>query len=199
MREVLEVWQGLGYNRRAQWLHRSAGKIMDEHGGQVPRSREELTGLPGVGPATAGGVLAFAFGIPTVFLETNIRRALIHHFFAGEDEVEDAQLRRLMESTLDRENPRRWYYALMDYGAMLKESHPTLHRRSAGYRRQGAFEGSDRQIRGGILRLLLSRSDIPAESIAEEFDAENNRVERVLSDLADEGMVREDSGRYRLP
>jgi len=199
MREVLEVWQGLGYNRRAQWLQRCAVRIVNEHDGRVPRRYDELIDLPGVGPATAGGVLAFAFDVPTVFLETNIRRALIYFFFPGEDKVEDEQLRSVLADALDRRKPRRWYYALMDYGAMLKESHPTLHRRSARYRRQGAFEGSDRQIRGAIIKVLLSRRDITAEALAEQFEAEDGRVRRVLSDLTEEGMVREDSGRYNLP
>jgi len=199
MRDVVEAWQGLGYNRRAQWLHRSAAKIISDYGGRVPRTRDELMELPGVGPATAGGVLAFAFDIPTVFLETNIRRALIYHFFTEDDDVTDAQLRPVLTSALERENPRRWYYALMDYGAMLGDSHPQLHRRSAHYRRQAPFDGSDRQIRGAILRLLLSGSETSLEEFTADLDAEEDRVARILSDLAEEGMVCEEEGLYRLP
>ena len=197
--DVLGAWQGLGYNRRASWLHRSAWRIVDEFSGDVPCTEEELTELPGIGRATAGGILAFAFQKAIVFLETNIRRVFIHFFFPASDSVSDDQIMPLARACLDAEDPRRWYYALMDYGAMLKSEHPELHRRSASYRKQAPFDGSDRQIRGRVLRLLLSEETASRSAIGEQINAEPDRLHRVLDDLQAEGLVCEEGGTYGLP
>lgn len=152
---LLGAWQGLGYNRRALNLRRSAEIIVHRHAGDVPRRMPDLLALPGVGPATAAAVSAFAFDIAIPFLETNIRAAYIHHFFQECSRVSDAELLPLVEATLDRDDPREWYYALMDYGNHLKRTHSNPARRSAHASRQRPFEGSHRQLRASILRLFL--------------------------------------------
>ena len=78
---VLATWQGLGYNRRGRFLHQAAQKIVTDHGGILPDNTVLLEELPGIGPATAASLAAFAYNRPTVFIETNIRAVYIHFFF----------------------------------------------------------------------------------------------------------------------
>ena len=186
---VLTFWQGLGYNRRALNLKKTAEIVMRDFGGRLPDSPEELTTLPGIGHATAGAILAFAFNHPVVFIETNIRRVFIHCFFQDRQDITDREILPLVEGTLDRNNPRQWYYALMDYGAMLKGQIPNPNRRSAHYTRQSRFEGSDRQIRGKILRILVEKGDMIEGSLAEEIDMDTARVHKAIAQLKKEGFL----------
>ena len=158
--DILALWKGLGYNLRCLYLKESAQRVCVEFDGLIPESEEKLLSLPGVGKATARSLLAFCFNRPVVFLETNIRQVFIHHFFPDCEKVHDRILLPLVEETLDRDNPREWYYALMDYGTMLKKREGNITRRSSGYRRAGPFEGSMRQLRGEILSLLLSHDTL---------------------------------------
>ena len=114
--DVLRTWQGLGYNRRAIALKRCAEEIVSRYSGQFPRDTAELETLPGIGPYTARAVAAFAFGMAEPLIETNIRTVFIHFFFHGRDRVSDREIMPLVARTLDRHNPREWYYALMDFG-----------------------------------------------------------------------------------
>ncbi len=198
---VLEVWQGLGYNRRAINLRESARRIVAEHEGRVPEDRTALLALPGVGPSTAGGVLAFAFNRPTVFIETNIRRVFIQHFFPGSDPVPDRDLLPLIERTLDRRDPRGWYAALMDYGSRLGSEQGWQgdpNRRSAHYTRQSPFAGSDRQLRGEILRHLIGKGTLPSASLAGVTGAGSDRIEGILDGLESEGFIVRDGERVAL-
>ncbi len=154
-RAVLKVWQGLGYNRRALMLQRCAQAVVREHGGKLPRNHETLQALPGIGPYTAGAILAFAFNVPHPVIETNIRRVYLHHYFPGKKKVADTKLLPIITRTLDTKNPRRWYGALMDYGAYLATQTENPNRRSRHYTRQAKFEGSVRQLRGRVLTALL--------------------------------------------
>ncbi|MBI3495556.1 A/G-specific adenine glycosylase, partial [Candidatus Berkelbacteria bacterium] len=141
--KLLRVWQGLGYNRRALALRKLAQIAAAEHGGTLPNDYEQLLALPGVGQSTAGAVLAFGYNNPMPFIETNIRRVYLHFFFPERDQVSDRQLLPLIKATLDRSQARRWYFALMDYGAMLAHETPiNPNRRSRSYHRQSRFEGS---------------------------------------------------------
>ena len=153
---VLKEWSGLGYNRRAKFLKQAAEKIVRSHQGRVPATLKELARLPGVGKSTAGGVLAFAYNTPTVFIETNIRRVFLHHFFPNQKNIPDSRIFPLVEKSLDRANSREWYYALFDYGAHLAETMPNPNVRSLHYARQTKFKGSFREARGKILRTLIS-------------------------------------------
>lgn len=171
--EVLRLWSGLGYNRRALALKRAAEIMVSEHGGRVPHETEKLRALPGVGPYTAGAVRAFTWNEPAVLIETNIRTAFLHHFFPKWKRVGDGEIAKLVEKTLPKSSPkapsfikgggrgvdliRHWYYALMDYGAHLKQTLGNQNARSAHYAKQARFAGSVRQIRGEILRRALVR------------------------------------------
>ena len=177
--DVLAAWQGMGYNRRALALKSAAEKVVREYDGVFPRTREELVALPGIGPATAQGIRAFAFDLPGVYLETNVRSVFLHCWFPDAVGVPDKELVPLVERTCPRtpaepvapevgggapyaapldpdDTPRAWYYALLDYGAYLKRVLPNPSRRSGSYARQSAFEGSYRQKRSAVVKELLA-------------------------------------------
>ncbi|MCH4083266.1 MAG: adenine glycosylase [Olsenella sp.] len=165
--DVLEEWQGLGYNRRALALWRAAG-IVSAAGGTMPREQADLVALPGVGPATAAGIRAFAYDLPGVYLETNVRSVFLHEVFPGREGVGDRELVPLVaaacpqDASDPQDDPRTWYYALLDYGAYLKKTVPNPSRRSKAHARQSRFEGSHRQKRAELVRLLLDhRTDRP--------------------------------------
>jgi A/G-specific adenine glycosylase len=187
--EVLAVWQGLGYNRRALSLKRLAQAVMENWGGALPTKEEDLRSLPGIGPATAGALLAFAFEQPVAFIETNIRRVFLHFFFAGREGVTDREILPLVAETLDRQRVRDWYYALMDYGAKLKGDFPNPNRRSAHYARQSPFHGSNRKVRGRILKTLLERPVFSVEELAQAMEMSQARTEAALKQLLAEGFV----------
>ena len=200
LQDVVSIWKGLGYNRRALALHKSARIIVDRFAGVMPRSIEELTSLPGVGQATASAVLVYSFDAPLAFIETNVRRVFLHFLFPGEKRVKDAQLLPFVEKALDRENPRDWYYALMDYGTMLARTTENPNRRSAHYTRQSKFEGSNRQLRGQILEAMLSLHDGTAGQIARAVatltGAKDERFPGALHELLAEGFLKREGLRY---
>ncbi len=157
---VLEQWQGLGYNRRALMLKRAAEECALCYEGKLPCTTEELEKLPGIGPATAAGVVAFAFNRPATYLETNVRSVFIHELFPHEIQVKDSQLIPLVCQTCPQQDSRSWYYALLDYGAYLKATSSNPSRRSAHHSRQSAFEGSRRQKRAELLRIVLGAGSL---------------------------------------
>ena len=201
--DVLEEWQGMGYNRRALALL-SAARTVSKQGGQIPSDETALRALPGIGPATAAGVRAFAFNLPGVYLETNVRAVFLHELFPGEEAVSDRELVPLVEAACPAgddpdDTPRSWYYALLDFGAYLKKTEVNPSRRSAGHVRQSRFEGSRRQKRAELVRLLLAHVQgadaelLCAELSALELEAGRDAVdlafvEELLAELAREGF-----------
>ena len=196
--EVMAAWQGLGYNRRALLLKRMAEEVAARFGGEIPRDEASLRSLPGIGAYTASAVCAFAFNMPAILIETNIRSVFIHHFFPDRAGVRDDELLPLIGDALDRENPRRWYSALMDYGAHLKSLIDNPSRKSAHHVRQSRFEGSDRQIRGGILKRLVETGTRSAPALAGDLRAERSRVLAMLAKLEREGIVVKTRRSYRI-
>lgn len=199
--EVLEAWQGMGYNRRALALKSAAEQVVETYDGEFPREVKQLVALSGIGPATAQGIRSFAFDLPGVYLETNVRTVLLHHLFPDVPSVPDRELIPLVEASCPaseasladgeafsagpfaqpqdaEDTPRSWYYAMLDYGAYLKKTVPNPSRRAQAYSRQSKFEGSRRQKRAEIVRQLLD-----AQSRGESLDttaihAALNEVER---------------------
>lgn len=197
--EVLRVWQGMGYNRRALYLHRAALVIMREQKKILPHNQEMLVKLPGIGVNTAGAICAFAFNQPVVFIETNIRSVYIHEFFKDKDAISDKDVLVLIDKTLDHANPRDWYYALMDYGAYLKKGFKNPARRSLHYATQSKFEGSDRQIRGSILRAFTESQSLTIRKLLNRFaKKEEIRVQKILNDLNCEGFIKIEEDVIRL-
>jgi A/G-specific adenine glycosylase len=197
--DVLERWQGMGYHRRALAFKRTAEICSGSYEGQLPREYEELLALPGVGPATAAGVCVFAYGEPQVYLETNVRTVFLHHFFEGRDQISDREIIPLVKETCDREDPRSWYYALLDYGNYLKGILPNPSRRSRHHTRQSPFEGSARQKRAELLRLILATPGCETEDLVaglSQFErsagrdaADSSEVEVLLVALEQEGFL----------
>jgi A/G-specific adenine glycosylase len=158
---VLQAWQGLGYNRRALFLKRTAEAVASTNSKtKFPKKYEELLKLPGIGQSTAGALMNFAFNIPTPFIETNIRTVYLHHFFKKKSLVSDTDILSVVAQTMDQKNPREWFYALYDYGTYLKsmlgKKKVMLHQKSESYTKQSIFKGSYRQMRGATLRAILS-------------------------------------------
>jgi len=198
--EMLREWSGLGYNRRARFLKDCAGIIATEKGGVVPSGLKELAALPGIGRYSAGAIACFAYNVPSVFIETNIRAAVLHFFFQDRREVRDSEIIPILEASLDRKDPRTWYYALMDYGAALKKRARNPGRKSAGYKRQSGFEGSFRQMRGSVMRALLAKGPGTPEEIFQNMDirGEKEVLRRALEAMAKDRLVTEEAGVYRV-
>ena len=202
--DVLKLWSGLGYNRRAKFLWQAAGKVSTDFHGEFPQTVPELTTLPGIGKNTAGTIAAYAFDRPVVFVETNVRTVLIHHFFKDQDGIPDKTLQALLEDIMDivdRQNqdgrsPRTWYWALMDYGTYLKQTVGNLNRHSKTYVKQSTFEGSKRQVRGRVLKLLAEQSYTEPQLAAVIDDV---RLPEVLADLLREEIISTgQDGHYHL-
>jgi A/G-specific adenine glycosylase len=187
--EVLGLWSGLGYNRRAKFLHLAAKMICEEYDGVFPDSKEQLLRLPGVGTNTAGAILAYAFNTPAIFIETNVRTVYFQHFFLDGRIVDDKELASLLEQTLDHEHPREFYWALMDYGASLKRSGAARLKQSKHYKKQSPLKGSVREVRGEIIRLLASK-DYQLEEIEKRFEGDQ-RLQPALRGLIDDGLVQQ--------
>lgn len=195
LRNVLKIWQGLGYNRRALYLKKTAEVITSSRASTLPQSEKELVKLPGVGKNTAGALLSFAYNLPAIFIETNIRRVFLYEFFKDKEGVSDKELLPLITETLDRKNPREWYYALMDYGAHIARTVENPNRKSRHYKKQSTFEGSPRQARGQIIKLLLEKpyaaQDLKAKIKHKHFDT-------ALNKLVKEGVIKRDKNTILL-
>lgn len=198
IREVLAVWQGLGYNRRALYLQRIAEIVVQEYGGKLPSDVDILDRMPGIGRHTAGSIVAFAFNKPSLFIETNIRRVFIHFFFPSKRKVDDRGIIKLVEATVDQKNPREWYYALMDYGAMLGKQIANPNRRSAHYRKQSPFEGSTRQLRGEILRMALRPQPLTFAAIIKKTRRNKTEITAALRELEKEDFIKIHKNKIRL-
>jgi A/G-specific adenine glycosylase len=190
LKDVLAVWQGMGYNRRARYLYELAVLLHKTNSGEIPDTPDELSHLPGIGRATAASICAFAFNRPVVFIETNIRAVYIHFFFHDRNDVHDDDIMPAAEASLDRTNPRQWYSALMDYGAMLKRRHPNPSRKSAHHQKQSRFEGSRRQARGIILKTLLEHPGITAARLADMLIMPEDTIGSIIDQLVKDGLIR---------
>lgn len=192
--DVTREWQGLGYNRRGLYLRALAQRVVQEFDGMLPADEKILATMPGIGPATAASICAFAFNMPTVFIETNIRTVFITLFFRDYEAVTDKQIRPLVAQTVPHDTPRLWYYALMDYGVMLKKSIGNASQRSAHYKKQSKFIGSDRQIRGGIIRTLSQSGSCTVDQLCEQLGAERERLSGIVEKLCAEKFLQNNEG-----
>ncbi len=192
--ELLAAWQGLGYNRRALSLQKTALEVVRKYKGKLPSDPTLLKELPGIGPATAASIVVYAFNLPFVFVETNVRTVFIHCFFADRTDVTDAELLPLVTKMMDKNNPRRWYNALMDYGVMLKKIHKNPSRASAHYTKQTTFKGSRRQVRGRIVKILTNKKSITLAKLIHEVDdlpqATSEALNTLITQLAKEGFLK---------
>ncbi|KKR71889.1 MAG: Helix-hairpin-helix motif protein [Candidatus Roizmanbacteria bacterium GW2011_GWB1_40_7] len=233
LKDVLTVWQGMGYNRRGKFLKEAAGIIVKDKRYEFmfhnrlsfPRTRESieldrsriksgmteqqmlkqvqhdnvdlLQLLPGVGHNTACAVVTYSFNMPTVFIETNIRAVYLYHFFKDKENVSDSDILNRVKNTLDMQNPRDWYYALTDYGAMLKKTKKFQNIQSKHYTKQSKFEGSRRQLRGRILKLLIESGPSSLNDIRSHL-REDPRIEQIVEDMKNEGILEIIQTHYRI-
>ena len=199
LESVLSLWVGLGYNRRAKYLKEAASAVVAK-GGVFPQTEEALRLLPGVGPYTASALMAFAFDTTTVMIETNIRTVFLFHFYKNKKEkVSDKEILDLVAKTLPRAGFRSWYYALMDYGAFLKREQGSHNKQSLTYKKQSVFNGSNRQIRGAIIRVLTkSISPQGTKDFRRAVDTTNEKLEAQLTTLIKDGLIEKHGTEYKL-
>lgn len=218
--DVLKSWQGLGYNRRAKLLQQAAKDIGNRFGGRFPESVTEMESLPGVGPYTARAVAAFGFNQDVVVIETNIRTAVIHHFFPEKKKVSDAEIEKILLQALPKgksrpvrdrnlkssgssktsvsNGAREWYGALMDYGSHLKRSGVSLNTKSARYAKQSKFAGSLREARGAILRRLAEEPASLARLTGLLGASRRTQMLEALRALCSERLVQKKNQMYSL-
>lgn len=190
LEEILKEWKGLGYNRRAIALKTIADTVVKDFEGKLPDSIDILKSFPQIGHNTASSIITFAFNKSTAFIETNIRRVYIYFFFPNKRKIDDKEILPIVKKSVDNANPREWYYALMDYGVMLKKAHPELNKKSTHYRKQAPFKGSTRQIRGKILELLIKQGKMEIKNIQRAFDnSEQKKIKNTLNQLEKEGFI----------
>jgi len=201
LKEVLKEWQGLGYNRRALNLHKTARILVDSFGGKIPKDRALLKTLPGIGEYTSGSILTFAYNTPLVLIETNIRTVFLDYFFARrKSTTHDKEIIPFIEETLMGKSPRIWYSALMDYGAHIKSTQGNANKKSVHYRRQSSFKGSHRELRAHLIDIILrSSTPLTYKKIEKSISIETKYdVDKTLSLLEKEGFIRKKSKKYSI-
>ena len=194
--DVLKSWQGLGYNRRAKMVHEAARKIAREG---MPKDVAGLEALPGVGPYTARAIAAFSYNQDVILVETNIRTAIMHHFFSKKKKVSDREIEKILGRVFPKGRSRSWYSALMDYGASLKRSGIKLNAKHSKYVKQEKFAGSHREARGAILRALSRGAQSAAELTNLLGHERKAQLTRACAALLLEGMIQKRGRTFVLP
>lgn len=197
--DVLKAWQGLGYNRRAKFLHGASKYIVEVYGGKVPQDALDLESIWGIGPYTARAVMTFAHNHNAIFIETNIRTVIIHHYFKDDEGVTDEKIAEVLQKVLPKGRAREWYSALMDYGAHLKRSGVQINKKAKGYLKQSTFTGSNRQARGAILRELSKTPHMKKRILKLLGEGREEQLETALEKLLKEGMIQRRGVYYELP
>lgn len=187
--KVLTKWKGLGYNRRAVNLQKACKEVVEKYKGSFPKNYNELIPLPGIGQSTAGAVMNFSYNIPTPFIETNIRSVYLHFFFKNKTKITDKEIIKLVEKTQDTTNPREWYYALYDYGTMLKTTFGNQNTKSKHYKKQSVFKGSNRELRANMLFYILNKKKVSIEELILEFKKDKSAILANLGAFEKEGVL----------
>ena len=209
--EVVRLWHGLGYNRRAVHLHRAAAEMAERHGGEVPATLDELLALPGIGPYTARAVLAFAHGADLGVLDVNTARVLARAWGSSAQPVADA--------AVPAGRGWEWNQGMLDLGATVCTRRSprcdacpiagSCSWRAAGYPepdpaapagRQSTFVGSDRQGRGRLVA-ALRLGPLPTAALADAagWPDDPGRARRVAASLVADGLAVDDGQLLRLP
>lgn len=195
--DVLEVWQGLGYNRRAKYLHEAAKEVARSG---TPRDIDHLVKLPGIGTNTAAAIMNYVYNEPTPFIETNIRTVYLHHFFPGSVSVSDREIKDRVTETIPDEtmdvDARTWFWALMDYGSYLKTQGSNHLTSSRHYRKQAPLKGSVREVRGRIVKVLIERP-LAIDELRQAVMGDE-RFEVALQGLEHDGLIAHTDERFYL-
>ena len=161
--EVLKIWSGLGFNNRAIRLKEIAKTIVTDFRGNFPQQQDDLIELKGIGSYTAAAIMAFAFNKKAAVIDTNIRRVLIHELHLNQN-ISPKRISEIALSVIPKGKSRIWHNALMDYGALAASAKQTKIKSKS---KQSPFKGSEREVRGKILKLLLEQSKLSRTEIAE--------------------------------
>jgi A/G-specific adenine glycosylase len=207
--EVLRAWSGLGYNRRARYLHECAREVVRAYNGKFPSDFDMLIKFPGIGRSTAGALLAFSFAQDTPMIDTNIRRILARVFFR-KSIPGDKELYIFAQTLIPKGRGRMWNYAMLDLGATLctARNHSDdcplaeLHGKVGDFiykKPQKKFKESNRFYRGKIMRLLLEHHTLTIPALAKHLNKTNREVRVLTSDLARERLITCARGKITLP
>ncbi len=209
--EILLQWKGLGYYRRARFLHLCVQYICKYYKKNIPSKKEELLALPGVGEYTASAIIVFAYNKPAVMVETNIRRAIIHCFLKNRSDIDEIEISNIVEQSMDTKRLREWYWALMDYGAELAKTVENPNRRSRIYRKQSTFHGSNRQVRSAVLRVLMDscKMSLIEKTLIKDtkdylksqgrVEVNDKNIYTIVSQLVRESLIVKEKSVYTLP
>jgi A/G-specific adenine glycosylase len=208
--DVIGFWSShrLGYNNRARYLHETAEIIESEYNGAIPQSPEELETLPGVGPYTANAVASFAFNTGNAVVDTNVKRVLYRAFSIPDS---PQPFETTANELLPPDNSRKWNNAIMELGAVACQKAPECDQQECPWRtwcdayasgdftapdvpEQPSFEGSRRQYRGRIIRVLQSNGPTNLTDLGHrirvDYTAKNRDwLKSIVSDLADDDLI----------
>ena len=202
--EVLTMWQGLGYNRRGKYVHDIAKEVMGTYKGVFPSEAVDMRTLPGIGPYTQSAIEAFSFNKRSILVETNIRTAIIFHFFKNQEVVTERQIEEVLQAcyrqgTKAYKNPREWNWALMDYGSHLKKEVGNLNKKSKTYTKQSRFQGSRRQLRSRILKFILEKKEVTQQEIfIASLQKDEKDIKLLLNELQKEGMIEKSKNKWKV-
>tara|TARA_Y100000768_G_scaffold385376_1_gene371370 strand:+ start:3403 stop:4236 length:834 start_codon:yes stop_codon:yes gene_type:complete len=194
LKKVLELWSGLGYNNRAKRLYESS-KMLSESSFDSINPNFEI--LPGVGPYTKNAILSFAYGDSVLAIDTNLERIITRYF--GVDDAKD-YLKRYSQSLLKKVNSKDLNQAFMDFGSMVCTSlSPScdicpLETECSKYfskikKSYQKFEGSNREIRGKVLKLLLNEDQISKEELTNKLGEEEEKLNKALHGLQKDNLL----------
>lgn len=181
--QLLTLWSGLGYNSRVLRLQQLAQIVTTQKQGIFPQTEEALQQLPGIGPYTARAVLAFAFNKAVPVIDTNIRRVLIHELKLPEI-IGMQQLQIIAQQCIPEQQSRLWHNALMDYGALEITAKKTGIKPLS---KQSLFEGSDRQVRGQIIKQLVQGKKLSVAEIKKQFQQKD--ITAILEKMEVDGLI----------
>jgi len=218
--DVVGFWtdHSLGYNNRAKYLHEAATQVLEEYDGEFPTTPEELQNLMGVGPYTANAVASFAFNNGDAVVDTNVKRVL-HRAFAEIRNADDPDYETVANALMPGGESRIWNNAIMELGGVACGKKPRCDEAGCPWREwchayqtgdftapdvptQPSFEGSRRQFRGRIIKLLGEHDEMTLDTLGHRIrvdytpDGEHGRewLRGLLSDLADDGLVKIEEG-----
>jgi A/G-specific adenine glycosylase len=201
-KQVLALWSGLGYNRRALYLHQTAQIIYEQYDGIIPTDPHILKTLPGIGDYMAHVLPTFIYNAKHTLIETNIRTVYLYHFFQNITEVSDTEITALITHTLPTRKTggvyRDWYYALMDYGSYLKKELKIKNTQSKTYTKQKPFKGSLRFVRGTLLKMLLEKKILKSAIYSHFPDYTKEQIDLVCENLIKEKIIKETAKYYLL-
>lgn len=190
---VLKSWSGLGYNRRALWLHEAANQIVKLK--DFPETPEELQKLKGIGPYTSRSILIFAFNYDIATVDTNIRRILIAENFAKE-ETKEKELFIIAQKLLPKGKARDWHNALMDFGSLVLTSAKTGIKPKTTTSRNSK---ENRRFRGIIVKYLTRNSKALKERMIKNCNIPTEKIDDILEGLLADGLIIKIRKYYALP